>query len=87
MDDIRIQQKLKSNMPMKNEPKFVDHLGSISDNTITQEKDNGMTMDAHILKANILSKKSHPEEALEILEKAIKTNPSNSDSFGIQYAS
>ena len=77
MDDIRIQQKLKSNMPMKNEPKFVDHLGSISDNTITQEKDNGMTMDAHILKANILSKKSHPEEALEILEAVINANPSN----------
>ncbi len=47
-----------------------------SDETIIHD---GQTFDAIILQANMLSKKGRPKEALAMLEKAMKSNPSNLD--------
>jgi tetratricopeptide (TPR) repeat protein len=49
----------------------MDHIDIFSDDS--------QTFDARILQANELSKKGHPKEALAILEKAVKANPSKLD--------
>ena len=71
LDDMKSQQKPDIGFVAEIDSTPLDQSDSFS-----QEN---KTLDACILQANILSKKSRPKEALALIEKAIESHPSNPD--------